>query len=163
MRLTKQTAYSIRILIHCAQTPDRFVKTSEIARLHQITDHNVAKIVPMLVHAGFVATARGRSGGIRLAKPAEDIRIGDIVRATESTHMEADCYGVDAGECAIRPRAPINQMLDEALDAFIAVLDQHTLHDLVARRPRLSSPSAGEGLPLAGIAQASAARLRAAR
>ncbi len=143
MRLTKQTAYSIRILIHCAQSPDRFVKTSEIARLHQITDHNVAKIVPMLVQAGFVATARGRSGGIKLAKAAAEIRIGDVVRATESTHMEADCFGVAAGECAIRQRAPINRMLEEALESFIAVLDQHTLHDLVSvRRKPFAIPDA---------------------
>ncbi len=134
MRLTKQTGYALRILLHCALAPERSVTVAEIARTQRITEHNVFKIVPMLVEGGFLETTRGRGGGIRLARDPDDIRIGEVVRVTEETHIEAECFGGGA-DCVIRPVAPINRILDEALAAFIEVLDQHTLRDLVTARP----------------------------
>ncbi|MCT8971288.1 RrF2 family transcriptional regulator [Microbaculum marinisediminis] len=134
MRLTKQTGYALRILLHCALSPERSVTVAEIARTQHITEHNVFKIVPMLVEGGFLETTRGRGGGIKLACKPGDIRIGDVVRVTEETHIEAECFGGGA-DCAIRPVAPINRILDDALSAFIEVLDQHTLLDLVSARP----------------------------
>jgi len=135
MRLTKQTGYALRILLHCALIPDRSVTAGEVAKAQRITEHNVFKIVPMLVEGGFLETSRGRGGGIRLARAPEDIKIGDVVRVTEETHIEADCFGGGA-DCVIRPVAPINRILDDALHAFVEVLDQHTLRDLVSARPR---------------------------
>lgn len=143
MRLTKQTGYAIRILLHCTLAGDRYVKVTEVARRNQITEHNIFKIVPILAQNGFIEALRGRNGGIRLARRPEEIRIGDVVRATEATHVEADCFGI-ASECAIRPVAPINLILDHALDAFISVLDQHTLADLARARPKVSDLLGGE-------------------
>lgn len=143
MRLTKQTGYAIRILLHCATAGNRFVKVTEIAQRNQITEHNIFKIVPILAQNGFIEALRGRNGGIRLARPPEEIRIGDVVRATEATHVEADCFGVGS-ECVIRPVAPINLILDHALDAFIGVLDRHTLADLARARPRSDEMLGGE-------------------
>lgn len=145
MRLTKQTGYALRILLHCALAGDRSVTASEIARAHNITEHNVFKVVPLLAHAGFIETIRGRGGGMKLARPSGSIRLGDVVRATEETHIEADCFGGGA-DCVIRPIAPINRIFDEALAAFIAVLDNHTLDDLVTARPQIRSPSDAHAL-----------------
>lgn len=153
MRLTKQTGYALRILLHCALSNGRSVTAAEIARAHNITEHNVLKIVPMLAHGGFIETIRGRGGGIRLARPAAAIRLGDVVRVTEETHIEADCFGGGA-DCAIRPVAPINRILDEALGAFIAVLDRHTLDDLVAARPPFRSIDELQGLRISGTLDA---------
>jgi Rrf2 family protein len=136
MRLTKQTSYAIRILINCALAGERYVKANDIARLDGITEYNIAKIVPLLVRGGFITTNRGRSGGIKLARPAAEIVLGDVLRVTETTHVEAECVGGASTECAIKQVSPINQLLSEALHAFINVLDQHTLADLVhSRRP----------------------------
>lgn len=136
MRLTKQTGYAIRILLHCALAGDRYVKVTEIAQRNQITEHNIFKIVPLLVQGGFIEALRGRNGGVRLLGPAEAIRIGDVVRVTETTRVEADCFGGSTADCVIRPVAPINRMLDHALEAFIGVLDRHTLADLANARPK---------------------------
>lgn len=145
MRLTKQTGYALRILIHCALAGDRSVTAAEIGRAHNITDHNVLKIVPLLAHGGFVETTRGRGGGIRLARAPSEIRLGDVVRVTEETHIEADCFG-GAADCAIRPVAPVNRILDEALAAFIGVLDRHSLDDLIAARPQMRGTADAEAL-----------------
>ncbi len=134
MRLTKQTGYALRILIQCALNEGRSSTVAEVARQQHITEHNVFKIVPILVEGGFLETSRGRGGGIRLAKTADEIRIGDVVRVTEETHIQADCFGGGA-DCAIRPVAPINRILGDALGAFVEVLDQHTLADIVSARP----------------------------
>lgn len=139
MRLTKQTGYALRILLHCALAGSRSVTGAEIARAHNITEHNVFKIVPLLVHGGFIETTRGRGGGIRLARTPDTIRLGDVLRVTEETHIEADCFGGGA-DCKIRPVAPINRIFDEALGAFISVLDAHTLEDLVSARPSPQAP-----------------------
>ena len=147
MRLTKQTSYALRILIHCALRPEEQVKAADIAKAYNITEFNVLKIIPLLVHGGFVKTTRGRRGGLRLARDAKDIRIGDVVRLTEETHIQADCFGQAQDTCLIQSAAPINRILGTAIGAFIEVLDQHTLQDLVAARPRARS---------AGIARPSA-------
>lgn len=151
MRLTKQTSYALRILLHCALEPDRQVRAADIAKAHQITEFNVLKIIPLLVQGGFIQTIRGRRGGLKLARPANEIRIGDVVRLTEETHIQADCCGQLGEICAILPAAPINRIFGSALTAFIDVLDQHTLADLVAaRRPAQRAPSA-QTSPLAAL------------
>lgn len=136
MRLTKQTSYAIRILIHCAVAGDGYVRAADIARQDGITEYNVAKIVPILVRGGFIATSRGRAGGLKLARPASEIGIGDVLRVTETTHVEAECTGGTSLPCGIKRAAPINRLLGEALQAFISVLDKHTLAELINARPR---------------------------
>ena len=140
MRLTKQTSYALRILLHCALRPGEQMKAAEIARAYNITEFNVLKIIPLLVQGGFIKTMRGRRGGLKLARPASDIRIGDVVRLTEETNIQADCFGQLHDECLIKPASPINRILENALGAFIEVLDQHTLQDLVTKRPRVQDP-----------------------
>ncbi|WP_161139297.1 Rrf2 family transcriptional regulator [Propylenella binzhouense] len=142
MRLTKQTSYALRILLHCALHPDQQVKAAEIARAYQITEFNVLKIIPILVHGGLVKTTRGRKGGLRLGKAPSEIRISDVVRLTEDADIQADCFGQVADKCLIRPAAPINRIFNSAFNAFLDVLEQHTLEDLV--KARRAHPWPGE-------------------
>jgi Rrf2 family protein len=155
MRLTKQTSYALRILIHCATSGEKHVRAADIAAEHGITEYNVAKIVPILVRGGFLATSRGRAGGLKLARPPIEISIGDVLRVTEATHVEAECVGGASQPCGIKRAAPINQMLGEALEAFIDVLDKHTLADLIGSRhvtPAHGPRTAGGRSPVADTA-----------
>ena len=128
MRLTKSTSHAIRILIDCARSDSRLVKVAELSERLQITPQNVFKIVNLLARARLIEAMRGRNGGVRLARPAATIRIGDVVRATEVTHVE-----IEDGSAGRKPkRGGVNQLLDDALEAFIDVLDQHTLADMAA-------------------------------
>ncbi|HEU0158539.1 MAG TPA: Rrf2 family transcriptional regulator [Hyphomicrobiaceae bacterium] len=136
MRLTKSTGHAIRILLDCAGADDRLIKVAELSERLQITQQNVFKIVNLLARAGLIAAVRGRNGGVRLARRADQIRIGDVVRATEITHVELeDC----APARRQRSRSGVNEILDDALGAFIDVLDQHTLADMVRTAPRASA------------------------
>lgn len=121
MRLNKSTSHAVRILIDCAKAGDRLIKVADIAQRLDITQQNAFKIVHLLAKAGFLASVRGRHGGVRLARPAAKIRVGDVVRAIEFTGLD----GREAGS-----HASLNQIVDDALEAFISVLDQHTLEDM---------------------------------
>ncbi len=132
MRLTKTTSHAIRILVDCAAAEGKLLKTAEISERLEITPLNVFKIVNILSHAGFIEAIRGRNGGVRLSRPASEIRIGEVVRSIEATAVE-----VEATAKRSRSAKPqINAIFDDAMEAFIFVLDQHTLADMVDQRLR---------------------------
>jgi Rrf2 family protein len=141
MRLNKTTSHAIRILIDCARADEDLVKVAQLSQRLDITLQNVFKIVHLLNHAGFLFTERGRNGGIRLARPAADIRIGEIVRAIEAMGLELD--GQTGGGRQRSAEADVNKVLDHALEAFISVLDQHTLADMA----KLPAPTAQQPQP----------------
>ena len=132
MRLTKSTSHAIRILIHCARAGDGLIKVAELSERLEITPQNVFKIVNLLARAGLIEAMRGRNGGVRLSRPASAVRIGDVVRATEVTHVEIED---DARSGRLGRGHGVNQIFDDALGAFIEVLDQHTLADMAAGQP----------------------------
>ncbi len=156
MRLNKSTSHAVRILVHCAKSEDELVKVAEIARRLDITQQNTFKIVHLLTKGGFLGSVRGRNGGVRLARPAAKIRMGDIVRSIELTGTNEMEPGQDAG---------LNEIVDDALDAFISVFDQHTLADMVnAEQPLADRTAAGgskrPGKPRTGAAAPGSSRVR---
>lgn len=137
MRLNKSTGDAIRILIACARADGELVKVVDLSSSLDITMQNVFKIVHILSHAGLTAAVRGRHGGIRLSRSADTIFIGDVVRAMEQTEPAADA-STRQGEGG----RSVTRVLDDALEAFIAVLDRHSLADMVAREMRAAGPAA---------------------
>jgi Rrf2 family nitric oxide-sensitive transcriptional repressor len=134
MRLNKSTSHAVRILIDCAKAEGRLIKVGEIAKRLDITQQNAFKIVHLLSKAGFLSSVRGRHGGVRLARPAVQIRIGDVVRSIET-------LGPEQKEAA--GRGSLNRIVDDALGAFISVLDQHTLEDMAAGSQATSARDPG--------------------
>ena len=134
MRLNKSTSHAVRILIDCAKAEGRLIKVAEIAERLEITPQNAFKIVHMLSKAGFLGSVRGRHGGVRLARPAAKIRIGDVVRSIETMGPEEKGAG---------GRGSLHRIVDDALDAFISVLDQHTLEDMAAAHQAQASRDSG--------------------
>lgn len=136
MRLSKTTNYAIRILIDCAQAEGALVKVAEISERREITPQNTFKIVHLLSRAGFVRAVRGRHGGVRLARPATEIRIGDVVRAMETTRIDLDTEAPRSKDQVRQQLAELDNLFDSALEAFISVLDEYTLDQMTkAKRP----------------------------
>ncbi len=132
MRLTRYTDYALRVLLYLGAQPDRICSIAEIARAYGISQNHLMKVAHDLGKAGYVEGVRGRSGGIRLAKPADRISVGAVVRRTEEGFDLADC-----GSCVISPACGLSGVLSEALTAFMAVLDRYTLADLLKKRSKL--------------------------
>ncbi|HEX4507897.1 MAG TPA: Rrf2 family transcriptional regulator [Alphaproteobacteria bacterium] len=129
MRLTRYTDYAMRVLLYLGTRPGKICSIAEIARTYGVSQNHLMKVVNDLANAGYVASLRGRSGGLRLGRPAGEINIGEVVRHTEEGFDLVDC-----ATCFIAPACGLNCVLAEALAAFMAVLDGYTLADLIARR-----------------------------
>lgn len=129
MRLTRYTDYSLRVLIHLAINDDRLCSIGEISRTYHVSHNHLMKVVNALAHDGFVETVRGRAGGMRLARAAEDITVGEVVRRTEEGFQLADCSG-----CALSPVCGLTGVLAQAMQAMMAVFDSYKISDLLTDR-----------------------------
>lgn len=129
MRLTRYTDYAMRVLLYLGRQPERLCSIAEIAKAYGISQNHLMKVISDLVGAGYLASVRGRSGGVRLARPADQINLGALIR-----HTEDDFDLVGCGSCIIAPACGLTAMLDEALAAFMAVLERYTLADVLARK-----------------------------
>jgi len=138
MRLTRQTNYAIRMLMYCAANRDALSRVSDVARSYSVSEMFLFKILQPLVAAGIIETVRGRNGGIRLARPAQDISLLEVVKATEENFAMAECFENDEADCPLIDSCSLNAALREALGAFFAVLARYSIHDLVRTRPEIT-------------------------
>lgn len=129
MKLTRYTDYALRVLMHLAVQPGQLTSISAIARAYGISQNHLVKVVQDLRVAGYVDAVRGRSGGIRLARPPVEINLGEVVRHTEEGFDLVDC-----AHCLIAPACALTAALHRALAAFMGVLDGYTLADLTSSR-----------------------------
>jgi len=137
LRLTVYTDYSLRLLMYLALKDDGLATIAEIAESYGISKNHLMKVAHQLGVAGYVATVRGRSGGLRLAKPAEAIGLGEVVRHTEPDMALVSCFDPVNAPCAIQRCCVLQGALEKARLAFVDVLDGYTLSDLVKPRARL--------------------------
>ncbi len=129
MRLTKQTNYAIRMMMYC-DSNEGLSRVSAIASFYDLSEQFLMKILQTLTKSGLVESVRGRNGGIRLARPASEIGLGEIVRATEDNFELAECFQDGEAACPLVSSCGLNKALGEALGAFFKVLDGYTLADL---------------------------------
>lgn len=84
----------------------------------------------MLAEAEIITTVRGRGGGLRLAVAPEDICIGDLVRATENLTL-VECFDTENNTCPLASDCSLEVLFHRATSAFLAVLDETTLAQLL--------------------------------
>ena len=150
MRLTVYTDYALRVLIYIAVKPNGSATIAEIAVAFGISRAHLMKVAHRLGIDGFIGTVRGRGGGLRLAYPAQDIGVGDVIRATEPDLALAPCFDPINADCAILPTCVLRRALHEARSRFFDVLDGYTIADLarpgssLRRSLGLPSPSASD-------------------
>jgi Rrf2 family nitric oxide-sensitive transcriptional repressor len=139
MRLTVYTDYALRLLMYLAVKEDGLATIAEVAESYEISRNHLMKVAHQLGLAGYVETVRGRAGGLRLARPAVDINLGDVVRHTEQDMALVPCMSPVDAACTIRPTCLLKRALDRATGAFLSVLDEYSLGDLVKPRQALRS------------------------
>ena len=134
MRLTTFTDYSLRVLIFVAAHPERRATIAQIAQAFDISENHLTKVVHFLGKSGFLLNSRGRGGGLRLAKPADRINIGDVVLKAEGAPAPAECFERESNHCVMTVPCRLRGVLADAVRAFNEVLAQYTLADLVQNR-----------------------------
>jgi Rrf2 family nitric oxide-sensitive transcriptional repressor len=131
VHLTLWTDYALRTLIYVGASGARRATIGEIADRFDVSKTHLMKVVNRLAQQGYVETTRGKGGGLRLARPPAEIRVGAVVRATEDDLAVMGCLGA-TGFCRIEGCCVLRQALRRATDAFLATLDAYTLADLLA-------------------------------
>ena len=138
MRLTKQTNYAVRMLMYCAANNGHLSRIPEIAAAYGVSELFLFKILQPLTKAGLVETVRGRNGGVRLGRAADQISLFDVVKVTEDNFAMAECFEEGAVECPLVDSCGLNTALRQALNAFFEVLMKYSIDDLVKARPEIN-------------------------
>lgn len=137
MRLTSYTNFAMRSLQLAALKAPDLIRVDDVVRVHGLARPHIVKIVHELGLAGYIETQRGRGGGFRLARPAEEIIVGDVVRLTEGPMELVECFNPENNTCPLIGICKLSRALQEATRAFMAVLDDLTLADIASNRSDL--------------------------
>ena len=132
MHMKLHTDYALRMLIFLALRKGRPCTVNDVAESYGLSRNHLLKVALNLRKLGLISTARGRSGGIRLALAPDQINIGVLVRHVEDDFVLVECLRADEGACIISPACRLRGMVREALNAYLAVFDKYSLADLVA-------------------------------
>ena len=127
MQLTRHTDYALRLLIHLAGTQGGLVQIADVARHHGISQTHLMKVANRLSHLGMVETVRGRGGGVRLARAAEEINLADVVCGTEPGTPMVQCAGCKL----LKGGCHLPSIFGEGMAAFIDVLRKYSLAQLM--------------------------------
>ncbi|KAB2885749.1 MAG: Rrf2 family transcriptional regulator [Albidovulum sp.] len=132
MRLTMMSDYALRVLLFAAAHPERLVTIDETQETFGMSRGHLMKIVGVLAGAGILRSQRGRAGGFTLGRSPAEIRLGDVLRMTEPDFEMVECFS-PASACNIAPVCRLPVIVSEALGAFMAVMDRHSLAELLIR------------------------------
>ena len=135
MRLSEYTDYTLRVLMYCAANRDRLVTIGELAEQHGLSKNHLMKVVNDLARQGLLETTRGRGGGLRLLAEPETIRIGDVVRSTETDFRLVECFDTTTNTCTLTPGCRLKHLFGAALEGYFKVLDGATLADMTLGLP----------------------------
>jgi Rrf2 family transcriptional regulator, nitric oxide-sensitive transcriptional repressor len=139
MRLTAMTDYALRVLMYAGARPDRLCTIAEIADAHGISEAHLMKVAHRLAQDGWLATQRGRGGGLRLGRVPQAINLGDVVRGVEPDFTLVECFARDPA-CVLHGHCGLANVLHSALTRFMDELDRHTLADLLPPAPAARQP-----------------------
>lgn len=140
MQFTLYTDYSLRTLLYLGTHADKKATISEIADYFKISRNHLVKVVHNLANCGYIHTMRGKGGGMYLARPTEEINIGDVILHTEPNFHVVECYDTQASHCPIVKTCGLIGVLNSALTSFFSVLSQYTLADLLKKQNVISAP-----------------------
>lgn len=127
MKLTRYTDYALRILLQLGRSPNRLQSIHDLSVACNAPENHVMKVTPTLVRGGLAASARGRGGGMKLAKTPDQISVGEVVRLTEGPLDVGEC-----NDCLQCNSCHLPNVLENAGEAFLLALDKVTLADILA-------------------------------
>lgn len=129
MQLTIFTDYGLRSLMFLAANPAKLCSVREIADHYGISYNHLVKVVHRLSQQGYVISAKGKGGGIKLAADPTTLRLGDIVRTLEPHMNMVECFAKETNTCRVTDSCLLKHMLFDAKQSFIDTLNRHTLAD----------------------------------
>ena len=138
MQLTTFTDYGLRTLMFLAAHPDRLCSIREVAGYYDISYNHLVKVAHRLAQLGVIVSTKGKGGGIKLAKRADQLKLGDLVRFLEPSMDVVECFNRDSNTCRITDSCQLKHYLFDAKKDFLASLNRHTLSDTVKSKKLFS-------------------------
>ena len=128
MKLSTKGRYGLRALIDLAQYGEQeAVSIQSISARQQISDSYLEQLVRKLKKAGLVTSVRGAQGGYRLARPAEEISVGDVLRALEGSIEAVSCQEGENPSCVGKDLCvarfvwqKVNKSIQETVDSIMS-------------------------------------------
>jgi Rrf2 family protein len=139
MAVTQKCQYALRALFELARRKgDGPIPAGGIADKQAIPKRFLEVILHQLRQGGFVDSQRGKDGGFYLARPAEAVTVGEIIRFMDGPISPVDCHRERPGQdCPLRGDCVFRGVWDEARQALERVYDTRTLRDLVEEKRRV--------------------------
>lgn len=137
MDVSMHADYGFRVLMYLALSRHELVQISTICDAYGISENHVTKVIQRLSKFGYVQAVRGRNGGVRLAQAPEKINLGRVYRQMEPTLKLLECFDHTTNSCPIVKACSLSRVFDQALDAFLKVLDQSTLSSVLVNQQPL--------------------------
>ncbi|HPT83940.1 MAG TPA: Rrf2 family transcriptional regulator [Limnochordia bacterium] len=134
MEITRKTEYAVSALVELAKNPGEFISSKVIASRQEIPVNFLPQIIALLGGRGWVAGVRGPGGGVRLEVDPARITVKDVVELIEGPIAISKCLGGQF-ECPRKGACPIQPVWMEAQQAFVDVLRNRTIADLVNNTP----------------------------
>lgn len=131
MQLTRFTDYGLRSLMYLAAHQKKLSSVKEISEFYGISRNHMVKVVHRLSQLGLIESSKGKGGGIWLACPPQEMRLGDIVKQLESNMDLVECFNRENNKCKITNTCQLKHYLYEARHSFISILNKYTLADTV--------------------------------
>lgn len=137
MQLTQFTDYSLRALIYIALKKD-ICTIKDITEAYTISNNHMIKIIHNLAKLELIKTIRGKNGGMVMAANPTDINLGALIVKLESNFDLVPCFNKEKANCCIAPVCKLKSILHEAQKAFMDVLNQFTLADIMHNKSELN-------------------------
>ena len=137
LHLTQYSNFTLRTLQLVAVRAPEIVTVDDVARAHRISKAHLVKVAGELARRGYIETIRGRRGGMRLGRPADQITVGEIIRWTEAPLELVECFNPETNTCPLLGACHLSRGFQRALRAFLSVLDDLTIADIALNRDAL--------------------------
>lgn len=134
MHLTQYSTFALRTLQYVALRDPALVTVEDVSRAHRISKAHLVKVSHELGQRGYIQTVRGRNGGMRLARPADQITVGEVLRWTEGSLELVECFNPATNTCPLEGICHLSRGIQRALRAFLSVLDDMTIADITLNR-----------------------------
>lgn len=147
MKLSTKGRYGLRAMVDLAVNSEReAVSISSIAKRQKISESYLEQLAGRLKKEGLIVSTRGAGGGYRLARPAEQISAGDILRALEGNLEAVECQGLKAdGGCESADVCVTKIVWKKMNESITKAVDEITLRQLIEESRKAAADAAKGG------------------
>lgn len=131
MQLSKFTDYTFRVLIYMATHQEELYTVEQLATKLEVSEHHLKKVIHKLAKTEYLISIKGRSGGLKLGLPPEEINLGEVLKVTEDNLCIVECIKSEMNCNFMTQECKLKGIIKESLHQFIEVFSRYTLQDIL--------------------------------